>query len=270
MNPFYYISIIISGLLAICYLVILLQKTSEKNKFTRKFILALAYGLLCSIVAASFWSEYELSQEVNKLKELQSSIASRSFDSLSLSQEQRRQILDSLNIEADELDAILNAVKLQNAITGGGTKTIDDIYNAKIETQKQHNEIIKFNTIISDKQVSMHRKGYHLKSASSAFTFLPPQDTASDYIDLGLYFHDETIIPKVGIIYIEVVKTNHDDSLTLIEDIYYEPQNGLNKFRIKNYFKDPKVYARIGFFWKDDLEKTDYPTYESIKYQLSK
>ena len=142
MNPFYYLTIFFSGLLALCYLVILFSKPSNKYKLYRKFILGLAYCLLFSIVATSFWSEYELSKEVKKLKELQSSISSRTLYNLSLSQEERSQILDSLNIESEQLDAILNAVQRQNAIVGGSPKTIDEIYRAKMETQKQQNEII--------------------------------------------------------------------------------------------------------------------------------
>ncbi len=266
MNPFYYLTILFSGLLALCYLVILFSKSPNKNKSSRKYILWLAYCLLTSIVAASFWSEYELSKEVKKLKELQSSISSRSLDNLSLSQEQRNQILDSLNIESGQLDAILNAVQRQNAIVGGSPKTIDDIYNAKIETQKQQNEIIKFNTIINSKKVANKRKGYRLNSNSSLFTFLPPQDLSNDYVDLGLYFQDETIIPKIALIYIEILNTNEDGKLVHVEDIYYEPQTGLNKFRLRNYFKNSNIYALVGFFWKDEFNNSEFPTFESIKF----
>lgn len=270
MNPFYYITIILSILLAICYVIILLQKPSQIDKFPRKIVLVLAYGLIGSIIAASFWSEYELSQEVKRLQELQYSISGRSFETLSLTQEQRYQILDSLNIEAEELDAILDAVKRQNTITGGGSKTIDEIYNAKFETQKQHSEIAKYNTIINPSQQRSHRKGYSLKSESSSFTFLPPQQVISDYVDLGLYFQDETIIPKIEVICIDILKINPDNSLSGITTIYYEPQKGLNKFRLKNYFKDSNVYALVGFFWKGDYTNSEYPTFEAVKYAPTK
>lgn len=266
MNPFYYLTILFSGLLALCYLVILFSKTPNKNKSTRKYILWLAYCLLTSIVAASFWSEYELSKEVKKLKELQSSISSRSLDNISLSQEERNQILDSLNIESGQLDAILNAVRRQDAVVGGSTKTIDEIYNAKTENQRQQDEIIKFNTIINSKKLADKRKGYRLHSNSSLFTFIPPQDLSDDYVDLGLYFQDETIIPKIALIYIEILKTNEDGNLVHVEDIHYEPQTGLNKFRLRNYFKDPNIYALVGFYWKDEFDNLEFPTFESIKF----
>lgn len=270
MNPFYYLTIFFSGLLALCYLVILFSKPSNRYKLYSKFILWLAYCLLSSIVAASFWSEYELSKEVKKLKELQSSISSRTLDNLSLSQDQKSQILDSLNIESEQLDAILNAVKRQNAIVGGSPKTIDEIYSAKMETQKQQNEIIKFNTIINSKKVANKKKGYRINSQSSSFTFLPPQDLSNDYVDLGLYFQDETILPKIAVICIEILKINEDGTLELVDDIYYEPQQGLNKFRLRNYFKDSNIYALVGFYWKDDFNSSEYPTYESIKFHPTK
>lgn len=176
-------------------------------------------------------------------------------------------LLDSLKVESKELEAILNAVRRQEAIVGSGTKTIEDIYDAKLETQKQHSEIANFNSIISPKNVQTRRKGFHLNQPSSLFTFLPPQDVNGDYIDLKMYFHDESIISKIGAIYIEVIQTNSDSTLKFVDGIYYEPQKGINKFRLKNYFKSSNTYALIGFFWADDLKKSEYPTFESIRYR---
>ena len=80
------------------------------------------------------------------------------------------------------------------------------------------------------------RKGLTYSGETSLFTFQPPLNTDGEYLDFIIKFHDNSIIDKIAVIYIEVYRQHNNGNITQIYSQYYKPQAGINAFRLKNYF----------------------------------
>lgn len=94
-------------------------------------------------------------------------------------------------------------------------------------------EIETYNEILDSGTYKNNRKGVVFSGETSCFTFQPPLKTDGEYIDFVIKFHDESLIDKIAVIYIEVYKVHKDGNLTHIYEQYYKPQKGVNAFRLK-------------------------------------
>ena len=206
---------------------------------------------------------YEKQLEIEKEKLVNLLSTSQLSDSLLQNTVLRNQKLDSLEKQNKELLEILAKVKDKENILGQQDKLKSEINN-KIKTNKFEIGVIeKYNEIL-DKNLIEKWKGRTSSGITSNFIFDCPTDFESDYLDLKLQFQDETLIPKIQYIYISFTEKNNEKEYTLLFDQVYQPQMGVNGFKVKNYFKlKKKVDLEIGYILKSESNK-DYPRFERV------
>jgi len=184
-------------------------------------------------------------------------------DSLLQNKVLRQQKLDSLEKQNKELLEILAKVQNKENILGQQDKLKSEINN-KIKTNKFEIGVIeKYNEIL-DKNSIEKWKGRTTSGVTSNFIFDCPTDFESDYLDLKLQFQDESLIPKIQYIYISFTEKNNEKQYTLLFDQIYQPQTGVNGFKVKNYFKlKKKIDLEIGYILKSESNK-NYPRFERV------
>ncbi|MDY3343645.1 hypothetical protein PG326_00040 [Riemerella anatipestifer] len=236
-------------------------KNTPKNSLTRNLILVIVLSIIASTLIIDKYYENQLEIEKEKLNSLLTT--SQLSDSLLQNSISRQQKLDSLEKQNQELLEILANIKNKEKILGQQDKIKSDINN-KIKTNKIEIGVIeKYNQIL-DKNSIEKWKGRTSSGITSNFIFDCPTDFESDYLDLKLQFQDETLISKIQYIYISFTEKNSENRYTLIFDQIYQPQNGVNGFKVKNYFKmKKKVDLEIGYILKSETNK-DYPRFERV------
>lgn len=258
-NLIYIIPLLLTVVVAIYS--IIKGKNSPKNSWTRNLILITALSIIVSTLMIDKYYEKQLEIEKEKLVNLLST--SQLSDSLLQNTVLRNQKLDSLEKQNKELLEILAKVKDKENILGQQDKLKSEINN-KIKTNKFEIGVIeKYNEIL-DKNLIEKWKGRTSSGITSNFIFDCPTDFESDYLDLKLQFQDETLIPKIQYIYISFTEKNNEKEYTLLFDQVYQPQMGVNGFKVKNYFKlKKKVDLEIGYILKSESNK-DYPRFERV------
>lgn len=258
-NLIYIIPLLLTIIVAVYS--IIKGKNSPKNSLTRNLILVIALSIIVSTLVLDKYYEKQLEIEKEKLTNLLST--SQLNDSLLQNAVLRQQKLDSLVKQTNELKEILENVKAQEKVLGQQDKIKSDINN-KIKTNKTEIGVIqKYNEILDINSYDKW-KGHTSSGQSSNFIFECPTDFESDYLDLKLKFQDEKLIPKIQFIYISFTEKNNEKEYTSLFDQLYQPQKGVNGFKVKNYFKlKKKVNLEIGYILKTESSK-DYPNFERI------
>lgn len=263
-----YITIILGAMVLASSLILFIRGRIMSNSITKYIPLVLVGASFLSILLLNSYYERQLDIETNRFKSLQNQILSQEYDSLSLTRHEKNILLDSLKNAEKELDEILSKIQKQEKVIGDKSTLIENIRKMKQKTGHIIYGIETYNEILDGNLYINNRKGLSTSGETSCFTFQPPLKIDGEYIDFVIKFHDESLIDKIAVIYIEVYKVHKDGNLTRIYDQYYKPQKGVNAFRIKNYLTQDSTKASIGFFWKTDFGKTDFPRYEKITYSL--
>lgn len=265
-----YIVIILGTLVMISFVVLLIRgKRMTSNKWGRYIPLILVFASFLSILLLNLYYERLLTQEINKFQNIQNRILSHGYDSLSLTKQEKNLILDSLRSAEKELDEILLRIQKQEKIIGDKSNLIENVKKIMNETGNIIYGIETYNEILPNNMYNRNRKGFTKSNNTSAFIFQPPLNTSGEYLDFIIKFHDENLINKIAVIYLKVYKKHKEDNnITHIYEQYYKPQKGVNAFRIKNYLTQENTELLIGFFWKNEFGKNDYPNFECITYSL--
>lgn len=256
-NLIYIIPLLLTVVVAIYS--IIKGKNSPKNSWTRNLILIAVLSIIISTLLIDRYYEKQLEIEKGKLVKLLST--SQLSDSLLHNTVLRQKKLDSLEMQNKELLEILAEVKNKENILGLQDNLKSEINN-KIKTNKFEIGVIeKYNEILNKNSIDKW-KGRTSSGITSNFIFDCPTDFESDYLDLKLQFQDESLISKIQYIYISFTEKISEKEYTLIFDQIYQPQTGVNGFKVKNYFKlKKKIDLEIGYILKSESNK-DYPRFE--------
>lgn len=265
MNLYNIITLGLVAIVVVTFIALLIRGKREVSYTSRCFISALVVITFVSVILMFHYYKRLLATEVNRVEELQLKL-SEVPDSLIFTQDEKQYLISDLNKVEGELTDILQRLQKLGRIVGVESGLVEGVENVKEIASNKIYEIEKYNEVVNSNLYNNVRKGMAYSGNTSAFTFHPPLSTNGDYLDFLITFHDEGIIDKIAVIYIEVYTINDDGNLIMIYDQYYKPQFGVNAFRLKNYFCDNNVKANFGFFWKDDFGKSDYPRYEKVTY----
>lgn len=266
MNIYDYVSISIGTLTLLLFIILIIRgKRAISNRF-KYILLPLVIISFLSIIVLNCYYEIQFSSETNRVTIIERQILSEKYDSLSFTKQEKMRLLDSLKKAESELDEILSRIQKQEKIIGSKTDLVDNVKKIMQKTNHMIYEIETYNEIIDNSVYNKYRKGLTYSGETSLFTFQPPLSTDGEYLDFIIKFHDESIIDKIAVIYIEVYKKHDDGNMTYVYGQYYKPQKGINAFRLRNYFTQKNIKASIGFFWKSDFGKSDFPRYEKVTY----
>ena len=221
---------------------------------------------ILSVMMLNRYYEAQLNMEIDRVAAIEMQLLLEKYDSLLFTKQEKKQYLDSLRKTENELDEILLRIQKQEKIVGSKTDLLDAVKKMLKKTNNMIYEIETYNEIIDNTVYKECRKGMTYSGETSLFIFQPPLVTEGDYLDFVIKFYDDSIIDKIEVIYIEVCKKQDDGNMTYIYGQYYKPQKGINAFRLKNYFIYKEIKATIGFFWKSDFGKCDFPRYEKVTY----
>lgn len=216
-------------------------------------------GLLMGVFFISYYYENQILIEKQKFSVLQK--ANYYNDSILLTKKSKELTLDSLKTLNEELVLILANIKKQEKITGENSNIKEKI-QAKIEkTNQEIGAIESYNEII-DKPTFIE-KGYITSGNTSNFIFYCPTDTLSEFIDLKLKFQDKTLIKKIAFIYLTVTEVKPNGENWLIFSQAYNPKDGVNAFKIRNYLIQKNIILEIGYFLTSEIKKPT-PRFEKI------
>lgn len=259
-NLIYIIPLVLTVFVAVFSIV--KGKNTAKNSWTRYLILVIVLSIILSTLVIDKYYQKQL--DVIKLKLNTLLYTPELNDSLLNDTQLRLRKLDSLEKENKELLEILASIKNKENILGQQEKLKSDINN-KIKRNKIDIGVIeKYNEILDNNAIQKW-KGHTTSGTTSNFIFECPSDFESEYLDLKLKFQDEKLIAKIKYIYISFTEKNSENEYTLLFDQIYQPQQGVNGFKVKNYFKSKKkINLEIGYILKTESQK-DYPSFERIE-----
>lgn len=236
-------------------------KNTTKNSLMRNLILIIVLSIFVSTLVIDKYYEKQLEIEKDKLTYILST--SQINDSLLQNSVLRQQKLDSLEKQNKELKEILKNVKSKENVLGQQDGLKSEINN-KIKTNNSDiGIIIKYNELLDKKSIEKW-KGYTASGINSNFTFECPRDYNSDSLELKLKFKDENLIPQIQFIYISFTEYKNEKEYISLFDQIYQPQQGVNGFKVKNYFKlKKKVNLEIGYILKTESKK-EFPNFERV------
>lgn len=191
--------------------------------------------------------QIELNKEINKeydVKKLRDSLLAYKTE------------LEDLNKKIAEYSKLID-VKEKQSVIRNRINTLD----------KQIDIIDSYNEILPNMEYMSKSKGYKFSNETSSIILYPPKDFNTQYIDFALRFVNDNMVENIACLYVEIYQKK-ENSVFLLWHEYYKPREGYNILRIKNLLKQNDAEMRIGFFWKNEFGKCDYPRYESIKFSL--
>lgn len=191
--------------------------------------------------------QIELNKEINKeydVKKLRDSLVAYKTE------------LEDLNKKIAEYSKLID-VKEKQSVIRNRINTLD----------KQIDIIDSYNEILPNMEYMSKSKGYKFSNETSSIILYPPKDFNTQYIDFALRFVNDNMVENIACLYVEIYQKK-ENSVFLLWHEYYKPREGYNILRIKNLLKQNDAEMRIGFFWKNEFGKCDYPRYESIKFSL--
>ncbi|MEB3800749.1 hypothetical protein INQ45_06600 [Flavobacterium columnare] len=262
MNKINYIYIIPIAILIVIFLYTLIKgKNTTQNNNSKYLVLASVLSILISTIIISKYYENQYNREAEKVKEILN--ANKTNDSSINNIETSLKLLEVLKSQNKELDKILKNLDNQEKILGDKSNIKNNI-NAKIKTNNiEIGKIEKYNNLLNNNVLKNH-EGYLSSEKTENFIFDCPIDLKSDTLDLKLRFKDENIIPKIEYIYINFYENINGNNYNMLFDQVYQPQKGVNGFKVKNYFKSSKkVNLDIGYVLKSESKKK-YPNMERI------
>lgn len=258
-NYIYIIPLVI--IITIFFFTFLKGKNTTQNANSKYLILISVLSILLSTIVISKYYENQFKEEAQKFNEILN--LKKGNDSLINDIQSRTQQLQLLKSQNKELDEILKKINEQEKIIGKKPNIKNSIAD-KIKTNKiEIGEIEKYNNLLNEK-ILENRNGYKASGNTSSFMFDCPTDYNSENLELKLKFNDEKIISEIEYIYISFSEKIKDNNYNMLFEQVYEPQIGVNGFKVKNYFKtDKKVNLEVGYVLKSESKKK-YPNMERI------
>jgi len=219
--------------------------------------------LLFTVFNRTRYYEKQLALEQQRFIELQK----KQFynDSILLDQSNTRMTLDSLELLQLRLKSILKEINKQDKVTGDHSLLKENVRTKIAETDSNIQKIESYNEIIGDPMYL--KEGYITSGTTASFTFTCPSKTQSEFIDLKFMFQDKSLVNKIACIYITAFEEKEDKSLHGIFRQSYLPREGLNAFKIRNYFNYYRSHLEIGYFLNQDTLKTEknkYPRFYKV------
>lgn len=166
--------------------------------------------------------------------------------------------LEKLNHKLEGYSRILNVSDKQKVLNNR-IKSLD----AEIDYIDSYNEVLPYT------EFSKKRKGETVSGETSSLILYPPTNLDSNFLDFSLLFINDSMVQNVACLYVEIFKKGSDGSLIQLWEEYYQPRKGYNKVRVKNCLKQKDVEMRIGFFWKSEYGKKDYPRFEYVRFAMN-
>ena len=268
MNIYDYIFITFVLLIVLSFFVLLVRGKRIVSNRTKYILIVLVCTSVLSIILLNQYYNEAFLSEIRKVNDIETQMQYRENDSLLFTLKEKQRIIDSLQLIECKLDEILNRIQKQEKVIGNKADVIENIEQLKQKTNNEIYRIETYNEIVANSTFDKCRKGLTYSGETSLFTFQPPLNTDGEYLDFIIKFHDNSIIDKIAVIYIEVYRQHNNGNITQIYSQYYKPQAGINAFRLKNYFSQKDIQATFGFFWKNDFGKNDFPRYEKITYSV--
>lgn len=257
-----YIFVLVMSMLLILFfaLLILIRGNVKTSKYMKWIIVVSIISVCIGVVSYTYSVQKKIEIAEKEIFNLKSKLDSTTIDtdSLLLSNQGKRILLDSLNQVRDELSDAIKRVRSQEKVIGKKPILIKEIQEVLNRTSSKIDEIESYNEIIKNYNL----KGFTSSGNTSNFIFYCPQKTEYEYITLVLQFNNDKIINDIAGIYI----TTYEDKGTHHNHImgqFYKAQKGLNMFLIKNDLKRKGVKLEIGYFLKSEIEK-EYPHYEKV------
>lgn len=241
------------------------QVAGSENKTKNKLsILRLSIVLsLLAILSYYLYLEKSINNIVQSIGTKQMDLVSKTSDDIDV-----KMLRDSLLGYKKELETINRKLnKYSNLID---VKDKQSVLNNTIHLlNTQIERIDSYNEVLSKSDFGFSRKGEILSGETSSLVLYPPNNFNSSYLDFALRFINDSMVNNIACIYVEILQKNHDGSLTQLWEEYYRPRKGYNKVRVMNYLKKKNTEMRIGYFWKNDFGKNNYPKFEYIRFSLN-
>lgn len=263
------IVIILAALVIIVSIILFIKgRNSVTNKKLKYIPLALIVTSFLSIIMLSQYYENQFKESDKQLELLDQEVMSFKEDSIIVANtaEEKNKAIDSLQNLGRELDGIIKNIEQQERVLGKKSFALANAKRMLQRTNEQLKKITTYNEVINSRKFK-DIKGYTFSEGAPCFKLIPPSKTDGYSVDFAIRFNDDKVIEDIAAICIDVHK-NKDGKTVPMYKKYYIPQPGANAFKLKNAFIDKDVEAYIGFFWKEDMGKTDKPRYEYVKYSL--
>lgn len=269
MDNYIFILTILILLIFFFALFFLIRGNVKTSKYVKWIIVVSIISVCIGVVFYTYSVQKKIEIAEREILDLKAKLASTTIntDSLLLSNQGKKSLLDSLTQVEKELNDAIKKIQSQEKITGKKPILIKEIQEALNQTSNKIDKIESYNEIINNSSYNEIIKNYNLKGFTSSgntsnFVFYCPQKTEEDYITLVLQFNNDKIVADIAAIYI----TTYEDKGEYHNHImgqFYKAQKGLNMFVIKNDLKRKNVKLAIGYFLKSEIEK-EYPYYENV------
>lgn len=261
-NDILNIILLLAGVLIGACLFMFMHNEAKRNVARRALVICISFSLI--ILLSYYWYLNNTVSEV---------VASIGTDKVIL-KESIQDEADISKLKDSLLSYKLELERLKQKLDGY-SKIIDvsdkqNTLSSKIQSlDAQIEHIESYNAVLSSTEYSSKRKGEIFSGETSSLILYPPTNLKGQFLDFSLLFVNENMVANVACLYAEILKRNHDGSLTQLWEEYYLPRKGYNKVRIKNYLKQKNTEMRIGFFWKSEYGKKDYPRFEYVRFSLN-
>lgn len=261
-NDILNIILLLSGVLIGVCLFMFMHNEAKRNAARRALVICISSSLI--ILLSYYW------YLDNTVSEVVSSIGTEKV----MLKESIQEEADVSKLKDSLLSYKMELEKLKQKLDGY-SKIIDvsdkqNTLSRKIQTlDAQIEHIESYNEVLSNTEFSSKRKGETYSGETSSLILYPPTNLNAQFLDFSLLFVNDNMVTNVACLYAEILKRNQDGSLIQLWEEYYLPRKGYNKVRIKNYFKQKNTEMRIGFFWKSEFGKKDYPRFEYVRFSLN-
>lgn len=261
-NDILNIILLFSGILIGACLYMFANSEAKKSIARRTLVVCISFSLVF-LLSYYWYLEHKVSREVVALETEKVGGKYWSQDETDVSK-----LKDSLLSYKSELEQLKQKLEGYSKIINVRDK--QKTLSHKIQTlDAQIEHIESYNEVLPSTDFSRKRKGETVSGETSSLILYPPTNFNTPLLDFSLLFINDNMVSKVACIYVEILKKNIDGSLVQLWEEYYLPRKGYNKMRIKNYLKQKNTEMRIGFFWKSEYGKTDFPRFEYVKFSLN-
>ena len=277
MNKIYYLYIFAAALVLLTALYTLITaKNITKNKKSRYLIVSLFIVIISSVLLVNTYYDdlfknqlKNIEQLINKnnfiISETKKSLDSLDIEELEAIKLENKKFIDSIKKQNLKLLDYKNEIEKVEKIIGEKSEVISEITRKVTSNNENLNEIEKYNKRLST-NILEKKKGNKYSGNSSKFLFECPKNYESDVLELSLTFIDESIVNDIAYITISFLEKINDKEYNHISEEVFEPQNGINLFKVKNQFKNrgnKKINMQIAYTLKSEADK-EYPKLEQI------
>jgi len=263
MIDFSLIQLVLTALIvAISAVALIRGRRTIKEKSGKYYAIFTVAAILLSTVSIDKYYRNSLERDKVRLNGIK--LLEIKNDTSKFKIEDRKLAIDSLRMQNAELLKILENIKKKEFVIGEQNEIKTEIQQ-KIKINKiEIGNIEKYNNSLGNEQIYKW-KGVTIEGTPTSFLFNCPQKSDADSIDIKLKFVDDGFISKIAYIYISFSKIKSENEQISLFDQMYQPQKGVNGFRLQNFLKsDKKVKLDVGYILKSENNKK-YPRFERIE-----